>query len=74
MIGRGTIECYWSGHLCIRWVRKLVSDDWGAPENDNKGAQSASEVTFVPGSASVALVQVLAAVALGQDSTILSFK
>ena len=37
--------------------------------NSHKGAQSASETTLVLGSASVALVQGLTPVALGQDST-----
>ena len=46
-------------------VRKLVSDDKGALGSDFKGVQSASEVSLVLGSASVALVQVLAPLALG---------
>ena len=37
--------------------------------NSHKGAQSASEMTLVLGSASVALVQGLTPMALGQDST-----
>ena len=36
---------------------------------DYPGARSTSEVTLAPGSAPVALVQGLASVALGQDST-----
>ena len=36
-------------------VRELVSDDQGAFDNSYKGAQSASEVTLVLGSSSVAL-------------------
>ena len=43
----------------------------GACSNSYKGAQSASEVSLVLGSASVALVHGLARVALGQDSTII---
>ena len=42
---------------------------WGAFFSGYKEAQSASEVTLVLGSASVALVQGLTVVALGQNST-----
>ena len=49
-------------------VRKLVSDDQWAFGNGYRGAQSALEVTLVLVSAFVALVQVLAPVALEQDS------
>ena len=41
----------------------------GAFGNGYKGAQSALKVTFVLGSASMALVQGLTYVVLGQDST-----
>ena len=41
----------------------------GAFGNSYKGAQSASDVTLVLASVSVALVRGLTAVALGQDST-----
>ena len=42
----------------------------GAFGNSYKWARSASEVAFVLGSSSVTLIQVLAPVALGQDSTV----
>ena len=42
---------------------------WGAFVSGYKEAQSASDVTWVLGSASVALVQGLTVVALGQNST-----
>ena len=50
--------------------RKPACDDQGAFGNSYKGAQSASGGTWGLGSASVALWQGLAALALGQDSTI----
>ena len=51
-----TAQCvYWSGHFVYLGVRKLVSNDQGAFGNGYKGAQSASEVTLIPGSASTSV-------------------
>ena len=60
------------GHFCLIWVTEFACDDQGNFWQGYKGAQSASEVTFVLGSTSVALRQGLAPVALGQDSTVAS--
>ena len=49
-------------------VGKLVSEYQGAFGNGYKRTQSASEMSLILGSSSVALVQSLAPVALGQDS------
>ena len=53
-----------------------VDQGWGEMRigNGYKVVQSASEVTLVLDSASVALVQGLTPVALGQDSTIILYK
>ena len=51
-------------------VRKLLVMIRGAFVNDYNGGQSVSEVIFTLGSASAILVQGLAHVALGYDSTI----
>lgn len=52
------------------WESGSLSVVTGAFSNSYRGARSASEVSLVLGSASVALVQSLAPVAWGQDSTI----
>ena len=51
-----------SGSLLVMQVGRVFGRDY-------PGARSTSEVTLAPGSAPVALVQGLASVALGQDST-----
>ena len=60
---------YGVGASAAYGVRKPAADGQGAFGNSYKGAQSASEVTLVLASVPVALVQGLAAVALGQDCT-----
>ena len=62
---------YRGGCFCLVGARKPAGDDQESFGNGYKGAPSAAEVTLVLGSKSVALVQGLPSVALGQDSTLL---
>ena len=59
---------YRGRRLCLLWGQEAYWY-WGASGPNYKGAQSASEVTLVLGSASVALVQSLPPCDLGEDST-----
>ena len=67
----GAIGCLLEWASLPDWESGSLSVVTGACSNSYKGAQSASEVSLVLGSASVALVHGLARVALGQDSTII---
>ena len=72
------LGCYYRVSTKVAFLPNLESGSllvmtwaggWGAFVSGYKEAQSASDVTWVLGSASVALVQGLTVVALGQNST-----